>query len=32
LTDVNTDPEPIDDAAGYYEPGDPIRDTKAPGS
>ena len=31
MTDVNTDPDPIDDAAGYYEPGDPIRDTKAPG-
>src|SRR3954462_4531480 len=31
MTHVNTDPDPIDDAAGYYEPGDPIRDTKAPG-
>ena len=31
MTHVNTDPDPIDDAAGYYEPGDPISDTKAPG-
>ena len=31
MTDVNPDPDPIDDAAGYYEPGDPISDTKAPG-
>ena len=31
MTDVNTDPDPIDDAAGYYQPGDPIQDTKAPG-